>query len=246
LLRLLSVAVLVGICACGGKAADGEDECVEGRRLQCACDGSWSGYSICAPDGGAGACFCPPVGHVDAASDQDGSAQTDASAPFALELANECRVDRNVLFVFADQGARGYPVVAESPNPALIDVVRFSMATSYDQRATVEFQAEPSGYQYGGPKDYIFSLRNVKKPLATGVMYEDAVDPGDSKSSNPVLAAFGGCYPTEKVAGRFIFHALIWTSADRPSSFLVAFERRCGAGNPALRGCVHYDSKNPQ
>lgn len=165
--------------------------------------------------------------------------------PFDLLDPKECLKKENVWYVVAEAGASGYPIVDESPNPGLSTVIRFSMTKAPTLDQTVQFFAEPSGFQYGGLRMFTFSLQNLKQAIVTGVVYDEAVSTDDLTTPKPSLSVFGSCGPSDAPTGRFVFHLLERKPDARASRFIVAYERRCGPFKPALRGCVHYDETNP-
>lgn len=240
--------VATAVFGCGGLAQVSDDgTCIEGRQIPCACDGG-AGVATCGSDGGFASCWCgkvdenvppPPV-----------EASVDAPPPlppFDIENPKECLANdkENVLYVVAEAGAGGYPVFPESPNPALVKVMLFTMKISPDGDRAVQFFLEPSGYKYGFSQEYLFSLRNLHVPLASGVIYEDTIEPSDFTTPKPIQRVFGLCPNGSNPTGRFVFQQLEYTPALKPTRFTVAFERRCGPFKPALRGCVHYDQANP-
>ncbi|CAN5700500.1 hypothetical protein BH09MYX1_BH09MYX1_38910 [soil metagenome] len=242
------IGIVVVVAACGGATSDlATTECVEGRRTQCACHAAADGYAVCGADGAFGACHCPDP--VDAGALPDAPPPDAAAPPFDIEFPKECERKENTFYITAEPGSGGYPPYAESPNPGFSTVVRFHVGARPEGEAGVGFDAEPSGSLFGGPKVYIFSLRNLKTKLVTGVVYDNTVEDSDYLSSNPVEDVRFGCTFNEKRTGRFIFHSLEWKTNvpdPRPARFLVAFERRCSPSKPAVRGCLHYDENNPQ
>lgn len=244
-----SIAVLVTSGACGGVASDLTADCVQGRRTQCSCDGARSGFAVCGSDGRFGACVCRDE-QADASSPSDASGGIDAgdAAPFAFDIEDPkpCEREENVLYVAADPGSLGYPAYPDSPNPALSTVLRITTQPRPEGDQGVEFYVEPSGYLYGGKKGYIFSLRNLNTAIATGVVYDGAVKVSDFTSLKPIEEVFGTCLQSQTATGRFIFHSLERKPNLAASRFLVAFERRCQPSPATIRGCVHFDEKNPQ